>query len=485
MPEKIVLVTGATGYVASRLIPQLLERGYRVRSLARDPRRLEGRAWFRHVEVCSGDVTNPSTLAPALEGVWTAYYLVHNMTKGHGYTAVEVNGAQHFADAAERAGVEHIIYLGGLADPHARIAAHMRSRIETGETLRRGRVPVTEFRAGVILGPGSISFEMIRFMTELMPIVMGPSWLKNKSQPIAAQNVFDYLLAALENPNGRGGIFEIGGEDVMTYESLMLEYARLRGLQRKTLKLPYIPLWFMAAGVGLVTPVSERIAYALIDGLRSDSVVREVSARKVFAKVKPIDYQDAINSSLAQLHPSRIEPVWTDGQHTSISLKHEGFFIDYRRFYVNAAPERVFQVITSLGHNHDWLFANWLWRLRGRIDHLLSPRKREEIKTKNFETLSPGDFVANPNNQLDFYRVEVIEPNHLLLYSELKAPGEGWMEWRVESKENDVLLTQTAYFAPRGFPGFLYWYLLYPVHTFIFRGLIRAIAGKAQRNSTL
>ncbi len=479
MLEKIVLVTGATGYIAGRLIPQLLDRGYRVRCLARGPHRLSGRAWFRHVEVFSGDVMDPSTLAPALAGVWSAYYLIHNMTKGRGYTALEVNGAQHFADAAERARVEHIIYLGGLADPHAKIAAHMRSRIETGETLRRGRVPVTEFRAGVILGPGSISFEMIRFMTELMPLVLGPAWLKNRSQPIAAQNVFDYLLAALENPNGRGGIFEIGGEDVMTYERLMLEYARLRGLNRKILELPYIPLWFMAFGVGLMTPVRERIAHALIDGLRSDSIVREPGARKTFANVKLINYQEAIHTALAQLHPSRIEPIWTDSQRASIRLKHEGFFIDHRRLHIRAAPEKAFQVVSSLGKNHNWLFANWLWKLRGRIDILISKQRRADIK--NFSSPSSDNIAIKPNDRLDFYRVEVIEPNHLLLYSELEAPGKGWMEWRVEAEENGARLTQTAYFAPRGLPGFLYWYLLYPFHAFVFRGLLRAIARIAQK----
>jgi len=473
MPEKLILVTGATGYIAGRLIPRLLERGYRVRCLARRPRRLEGRAWFRHVEVFPGDVTDPSSLAPALENVWSAYYLIHSMTKGRGYTALEVNGARNFAEAAESAGVEHIVYLGGLADPRAKIAAHMRSRIETGETLRRGRVPVTEFRAGVILGPGSISFEMIRFMTELMPVVIGPVWLKNRSQPIAAQNVFDYLLAALENPNARGGIFEIGGEDVMPYEHLMLEYARLRRLKRKIFELPYIPLWFMALGVGWMTPVGKRIARALIDGLRSDSIVQDDRARKIFANVKLVDYRDAIIESLSQLHPSCIEPVWADDTRASLSLKHEGFFIDYRGRYVHAAPEKIFQVVASLGQNHDWLYANGLWKLRGWFDQLLSARKRGATKTLD-------NFIVKPNDRLDFYRVERVEPNRLLLHSELKAPGEGWMEWRVEPRENGARLEQTAYFAPRGLPGFLYWHLLYPFHTFVFRGLIRAIARKAE-----
>lgn len=230
MDKKLVLVTGATGYIASRLIPELLERGYRVRCLARQPLRLKTRTWFPYVEVVRGDVMDPSTLAPTMEGVHTAYYLIHNMSSGQGYTSLEQSGAQNFASAAEKVGVAHLIYLGGLADPGEKISYHMRSRIDTGEALRQGIVPVTEFRAGVIVGPGSISFEMIRFMTELMPVIFGPVWLQNKAQPIAAQNVIDYLLAALESSADRSQVLEIGGPDRMSYAELMQTYGRLRGL---------------------------------------------------------------------------------------------------------------------------------------------------------------------------------------------------------------------------------------------------------------
>jgi uncharacterized protein YbjT (DUF2867 family) len=308
--DKLILVTGATGYIASRLIPRLLEHDYRVRCLVREPRRLKGRSWFRYVELVQGEVTIPSTLVPALDGVHTAYYLIHNMTYGRGYMELELEGARAFASAAEKAEVEHIIYLGGLADPEQHIAPHMRSRIETGRMLREGKVPVTEFRAGVITGSGSISFEMIRFMTELFPIVPGPTWMKNKSQPIAIQNVIDYLFAALENPNGRGGIYEIGGPDVTTYGDLMLRYARIRGLQRKMILLPGIPLWFMAFGVGLMTPVPRPIAYALIGGLANDSVVQHAEALEVFPKVNLIDFNSATKDALEKTHPSHIERVW-------------------------------------------------------------------------------------------------------------------------------------------------------------------------------
>src|SRR5215211_48856 len=314
--DKLILVTGSTGYIASRLIPRLLEAGYRVRCLARNPLRLKGRSWSRDVEVVQGDVTVPSTLHAALEGVHTAYYLIHNMTHGHGYTSLELDSARAFAIAAEEAGVEDIIYLGGLADPEQHIAPHMRSRIETGRVLREGKVPVTEFRAGVIAGSGSISFEMIRFMTELFPIVPGPLWMKNKSQPIAIQNVIDYLMAALTNSNGRGQVFEIGGPDITTYGELMLRYARIRRIKRRMFLLPGIPVGFMAFGVGLMTPVPYPIAYALIGGLSADSVVKHPKALNVFPEVKLIDFDTATKDALEKTQPSHIERVWDDGRQT-------------------------------------------------------------------------------------------------------------------------------------------------------------------------
>ena len=469
---RLILVTGGSGYIASRLIPRLLERGYRVRCMVRRPHVLQGRTWRAQVEAVAGEVMDPASLAAALEGVWTAYYLVHNMSSGRGYTGRELEGARNFAQAAQAAGVEHIIYLGGLADPRAPIAAHMRSRIETGETLRRGRVPVTEFRAGVIVGPGSISFEMIRFMTELFPLIPGPAWVRNNSQPIAADNVFDYLLAALENPAGRGHVYEIGGPEVMPYSRLMLEYARLRGLSRRFVTFPYIPLWFMSVGVGLTSPVPAPIAYALIDGLRTDSRVCEPGAQQVFPEVELIPYEAAVSAALGWLHPELLEPVWSDRRRGAVRIRHEGFFISHRSQHVAASPERVFRVLCELGRDGDWLYANWLWRLREGLDRLFQKRKPAKAA-------GPAPKVGDAMGP---YRVEAMEPERrLLLHSELKAPGEGWMEWKLEPEEGGrTRLTQTGFFAPRGLPGFLYWYLFDPGHEFIFRGLIRAIARKAE-----
>jgi len=328
--DKLILVTGATGYIASRLIPRLLDNGYRVRALARNPLRLKGRTWFNKIEVIQADVTSPETLVHALDGVHTAYYLIHNMSYGHGYTKLELDSARTFASTAGEAGVEHIIYLGGLADPEQHIAPHMRSRIETGKVLREGKVPVTEFRAGIITGSGSISFEMIRFMTEFFPIIPGPIWMKNKSQPIAIQNVVDYLFAALTNPNGRDGAFEIGGPDIHEYGDLMIRYARARGLKRSMFLIPGVPIWLMAFGVGLMTPVPYPIAYALIGGLSTDSVVKHPEVLKIFPEVELIDFDTATQKALGFTHPDHIERVWVDGTSHTKFMKHEGCFILHR-----------------------------------------------------------------------------------------------------------------------------------------------------------
>lgn len=434
MNSPLILVTGATGYIASRLIPRLLDADYRVRCLARNPLRLKGRSWFGSVEVTQGDVTIPSTLHPALMGVHTAYYLIHNMTYGHGYTSLELESARAFSSAAEKAGVEHIIYLGGLADPEQHIAPHMRSRIETGRVLREGNVPVTEFRAGVIAGSGSISFEMIRFMTELFPSVPGPLWMKNKSQPIAIQNVIDYLLAALTNPNGRGHVFEIGGPDITTYGHLMLRYARIRELRRSMVLIPGIPIWFMAFGVGLMTPVPYPIAYALIGGLSADSVVKHPEALNVFPEVLLIDFDSATRDALEKTHPAHIERVWDDGRGGVKSIKHEGCLIDHREIQVNTESEKVFEALKQ--------FVN-------RVAAFM------EV------TRTDGQIIVCVKDQV---------------------AGEKWIEWRVGQLDNLTYISQTVFFSPRGLPGFLYWYLLYSFHLIDFRGLIKSIAkqGKTQ-----
>ncbi len=488
----LILVTGANGYIASRLIPRLLERGYRVRALARQPERLEGRAWLTSVEVIQGDVTQPEGLAAALRGVHTAYYLIHSMTSGRGYPRVETEAARRFVSAAEAAGVEHVIYLGGLADPNAKnIARHMRSRIETGRVLREGRIPITEFRAGVIVGPGSISFEMLRYLTEWCPVLPGPNWLRNKVQPVAASNVIDYLVAALDRPQARGGIYEMGGPDVMSYSDTMLNYARLRGLERLLFTLPGLPVWLMARLVSWLAPVPYDIAAPLVGGLQSDSIVLDDSARRFFPDVDLIPYYRAVRDSLRDLIPSRLERVWEGLGRDTVSIKHEGFLVDYRRVEVRAAAAEVYPILTSMGGQNGWPYANWLWSLRGWIDRQIPRGKRARHSEGRSSSRALGGSGENPGvgDIIDYYVVEALEPNSMMrLKSTLRAPGEGWIEWRVDASATirprdgraGTVLTQTAFFAPRGLPGFLYWYVLAPVHRLVFRGLIRAIKQRSE-----
>lgn len=470
MDKKLVLVTGATGYIGGLLIPRLLERDYRVRALARNPGRLKPCTWYHQIEVVEGDALQPSTLLTALESVHTAYYLIHNMSNGHHYPELEKQAAQNFGDAAQQADVQHIIYLGGLAGRKNTDSKHLASRIQTGVALREECVPVTEFRAGVIVGSGSISFEMIRYITEWLPVIVGPLWLRNNVQPIAVKNVLEYLLAALEHPPDSRTVYEIGGPDVMPYGETMLRYARIRGLKRVLLPLPGIPVHVLAWFMGLLTPVPMAIAKCLISGLAGDSIVIRDKVRRIFPEIKLLGFDEAVSSSLAELHPKYLERIWDSNEQPLTILKHKGFCIDHRWMRVNAPPEKVFQTFTNMGGRKGWPCANWFWKLRGRLDKLFGG-----VGLRSFtEPLEEGDVV-------DYYRVETIEAGRLLrLHSELKAPGEGWLEWRVENQDGAARLSQTNFFAPRSLPGFLYWYALNPIHKLVFRGLIRAVARKSE-----
>ncbi len=466
----LLLVTGASGYIAGLLIPQLLQKGYRLRCLARNPARLAGRSWADKVEIVRGDPLQPETLPAAMQGVQAAYYLIHSMASGKDYPQRDLLAARNFARAAQSAGIEHIIYLGGLADPNGPISSHMRSRIETGQALCESHVPVTELRASIIAGPGSISFEMIRYLTEQLPLLVGPRWLRNLSQPIAAGDVIAYLLAALETPACRGEVIEIGGPTCMSYAENLLAYARHRGLQRALVTLPYLPLPLMARGVGLLTPVPPAIAHPLIEGLKAPSIVQDDKAARLFPHIRPMDYSSALREALQGLTPEGVELLYDPAKPVQ-TFKQDGFLLDVRQVEIEAAPEAVFRLLTSLGGQRGWLFADFLWKARGGLDRLVGGpglRGRPEV-------LATGEVV-------DFYRVQAIEPpRRLLLYSELRAPGQGWMEWRLQPQGASTRLTQIAWFAPRGLPGFLYWYVLAPFHRFVFAGLLRALARRSRQ----
>jgi uncharacterized protein YbjT (DUF2867 family) len=482
LDDPLVLVTGATGYVGGRLVPRLLDAGRRVRVLVRDPRRLQGRDWAEHVDVASGDVLRPDSLAAVLEGVGVAYYLVHSMAKGEGFHERDLAAARAFGRAAATAGVGRIVYLGGLGDPAADLSRHLRSRQETGEALREAGVPVTEFRAAVVVGSGSISFEMIRYLTERLPVMVCPQWVYTRVQPIAVDDLLRYLVAALDVPQSAGRVVEIGGADVLTYGEMMLGYARARGLWRHLQPVPVLTPTLSSYWVHLVTPIPSVIARPLIEGLRNETIVREHGAHDLFPAIHPVGYDTAVRAAVASLDTGEVETRWADALVTSergvqprALTTQEGKLIERRQALVSATPEETFAVVQTVGGSRGYRAWDWAWELRGAADRLVGGvglrrgrRDPDEVRV--------GD-------ALDFWRVEAVEQGRLLrLRAEMKVPGAAWLQFETLPRDGGTLLVQTACFAPRGVPGLAYWYALLPVHGRIFSGMIAALAAEASRS---
>lgn len=477
----LVLVTGATGYIGGRLVPRLLEAGFRVRCLVRDASRLQGRRWRDEVELTQGDVLRPDSLAAAMDGAVAAYYLVHSLGAGADFSERDVQAARNFGEAAKAAGVGRIIYLGGLGDPATELSAHLRSRQQTGETLRESGLSVTEFRAGVIVGSGSLSFEMIRYLTERVPVMICPRWVYTRIQPIAVRNVLDYLVEALRVAESAGRIIEIGGADVITYGEMLTFYAEVRGLRRWLVPVPVLTPKLSSYWVHFVTPIPAAIARPLIAGLRNEIIVRDDLARRLFPAIQPLDYRTSVKLALDKLDAGAVETAWCDALATSqrdvppVTLtSHEGMIIEQRQLSVDAPEAAIFSAFTGLGGARGWLYLNWTWRLRGALDRLCGGvglrrgrRDADEIRV---------------GEALDFWRVEAIQPGRLLrLRAEMKVPGKAWLQFEVTVPEGETcpVLTQTAFFAPKGLSGIAYWYLLYPLHGLIFGGMIRRLAERA------
>jgi uncharacterized protein YbjT (DUF2867 family) len=301
MDNKIILVTGASGFIGGQLVSSLLEAGYRVRVLVRNPQRLQGRPWLDQVEVVQGDVLDLASLTPAMPGVLAAYYLVHSMLRSSDFDQLDIQAARNFAHSAQQAGVERLIYLGGLGDPQAELSKHLRSRQETGDALREAGVPVTEFRAAIVVGSGSISFDLMRYLTERLPVMVCPKWVYTRVQPISIHDILAYLVSALQTPQSKGQIIEVGGSEVLTYGSMMLGYARARGLKRWLLPIPVLTPRLSSYWVHFVTPIPTEIAQPLIDGLRNEVIVRSDLSQRLFPQIHPMDYQSAVQQALLDL----------------------------------------------------------------------------------------------------------------------------------------------------------------------------------------
>ena len=475
---KLILVTGATGYVGGRLLPLLVQAGRRVRCLARQPERLSSRV-PAGVEVVLGDVLDAPSLPQAMQGVEAAYYLVHSMGTTGSFEEQDRRAADNFAAAAQAAGVQRIIYLGGLGEDEMELSAHLRSRHEVGERLRAQGVPVVEFRASIIIGSGSLSFEMIRALVERLPVMVTPRWVRVTAQPIAVGDVLAYLRAALAVETGNRSLtIEIGGPDQVSYGELMREYARQRGLRRWMIPVPLLTPRLSSLWLGLVTPLYARVGRKLIDSLRYPTVVRNVSAQRLFP-IRPIGVREAIASALRNEDSSFAETRWSDALSAAgVSRLWGGMrfgnrLVDSRARQVTAAPAAVFAAVERIGGATGWYYANWLWTVRGWLDLLLGGVGMRRGR-RDPERLLAGD-------TLDCWRVECIEPSkRLRLAAEMKLPGRAWLEFEVQPHRDGSRLRQTATFDPLGLWGLAYWYGVWPLHQLVFAGMLHGVARAAE-----
>lgn len=466
-PHMTVLITGATGYIGGRLTSRLVERGIKVRLLVRDARRIRGRWWADEVDVVTGDLFDAASLERALHGVDEAYYLVHSMSQTDDFAERDRIAARNFVHAGRY--LRHCIYLGGLVPEGEGVSRHLQSRGETGAILRGG-LPTTEFRAGPIVGSGSASFEMVRYLTERLPFMLAPKWIVNEVQPIAVRDVLTYLMAARDQEPS--GIVEIGGADRLSFRDMLHGYAAVRGLRRKILPVPVLAPALAALWIDRITPIPRRLAEPLVEGIAHPVVADTTKARQLFPDIHPMHYKQAVERALARMNEHAVESRWSDalGDDKSYELRdREGVLEETRSIYVEAAPDQVFRAFCRLGGDQGWLVYNVLWRIRGFIDRMVGgPGLRRGRRDPAW--LHLGEAV-------DFWRVEMVErPRLLRLRAEMKVPGHAWLQFTAVPEGTGTRLIQTALFAPRGLLGLLYWYAMFPAHLFIFGDMAKAVA---------
>jgi uncharacterized protein YbjT (DUF2867 family) len=475
----LILLTGATGYIGGRLLPMLVEGGWRVRCLARQPENLALRV-PAGVEVVRGDLLDAGSLPAAMEGVTAAFYLVHSMGAARDFEEQDRLAADHFAAAARAAGVQRIIYLGGLGEDGPDLSAHLRSRHEVGRRLRAHGVPVIEFRASIIIGSGSLSFEMIRALVERLPVMITPRWVRVTAQPIAIGDVLAYLRAGLTVETGEGGhIIGIGGPDRVSYGELMGEYARQRGLRRWLIPVPLLTPRLSSLWLALVTPLYARVGRKLVDSLRHPTVVRDDSARRLFP-IQPVGVREAIARALRNEDSRFAQTRWSDALSSAAGAPRQwggarfgNRLVDSRSAQVAASPCEVFAAVERIGGGKGWYYADWLWRLRGWLDLLMGGVGMRRGR-RDPERLRTGD-------TLDCWRVESIAAGERLrLTAEMKLPGRAWLEFEVEPDGNGARLRQTATFDPLGLWGLAYWYGVWPLHQLVFAGMLRGITRAAE-----
>lgn len=480
-----VLVTGTTGYVGGRLVFRLLEEGHSVRVLVRDATRLQGRTWLPRVEVVEGDALDASVWPAALANIEAAFYFVHSMNSPGDYAERDLRAARLFSDAARSAKLGRIIYLGGLGDPASPLSPHLRSRQQVGAALRASGIPVIEFRASVVIGSGSASFEMLRYLVEGLPILPCPGWASHAVQPIGIEDVLDYLAASLSIP-AQGAVVEIGGQEVLSYDDLLMTYARLRGLRRRVISPPLMHPAVCAAIVDLFTPIPRRLARPLIESLRCETVVRDNSARRLFPDIHPVNAVAALSEALSYAEQGQTETAWTDSAGAVERLpiethlaSREGLLIQREEEDVHARLDDVWLALETLGRDERGRRPGWLWWIHGKMNSLSGGVGA--LRGRRHPTaLRIGDVI-------DYWRVEDLDPpQRLRLRAELKMPGGFWLEFFAEPIQgHGTRLVEMALFEPHGLPGILYWYALIPVRTVFFRRLARQIRARAEQPETL
>ncbi len=479
MTKSTILLTGATGYIGGRLLNALQEKEYSIRCLARKPEYLQNRV-SSDIEIVGGDVLNPESLLPALENIDVAFYMIHSMGVSKDFENMDRIGAQNFSRAAVENGIKRIIYLGGLGRDDEKLSPHLHSRQEVGKILRQSGVPTLEFRASIVIGAGSLSFELIRALVERLPVMITPRWVSVPAQPIYIDDLLDYLLAGIDLPLYQSQIVEIGGADQVSYGELMNEYARQRGLRRFMIPVPVLTPKLSSLWLGLVTPVYARVGRKLIDSIQHPTVVNDPAAQELFP-IKPIGYRDAIAEALKE-DKDHFFNRWSDALSSGNTLRQWGGvrfgtrIVDTRSRLVDVPPQQAFKPIQHIGGKTGWYYGNLLWKIRGWIDLLVGGIGLRRGR-RDAEDIRVGDAI-------DFWRVEdFIHNQRLRLMAEMKVPGRAWLEFQVKSHGDKTEIIQTAIFDPVGLGGWLYWYALYPAHYIIFVGMLRNIAKSAEQHS--
>ena len=473
----MILLTGATGYVGGRLLHRFEAEGLRVRCLLRRPEQFPS-ARPATTEIVGGDVNDPASLAAAMKGVETAYYLVHSMGATDDFEIRDRRGAEAFGAAAAAAGVRRIVYLGGLGDERSGLSAHLRSRHEVGRILRASGVPVIEFRASIIIGSGSLSFEMIRALVERLPAMITPRWVSVLAQPIGIEDVLGYLRTALDLGVRESRVYEIGGPDRVSYGDLMAEYARQRGLRRFLIAVPVLTPRLSSLWLGLVTPLYARVGRKLVESICHPTLVRDAEPALTDFAIRSIGVREAIARALANEDRELAETRWSDALSSAGAPREWGGvrfgnrLVDSRAVHVAVQAAAAFAPIRRIGGATGWYWGDWLWRLRGFVDLVLGGVGSRRGRCDP-DRLAVGDAV-------DWWRVEAIEPDRRLrLVAEMRLPGRAWLEFEVIPDGDGAMIRQTAIFDPVGLAGLAYWYGIFPLHELVFARMLRGIAGAA------